>query len=128
MNNPIAVAIDPRAFEHARQQIARIKDATIDLVEAMHVEHRAIQARDEYLAAYMAALIGQPNGLTNKPHSQESAERAGKQDEQYKRLAASRIEAECARLMASAASEAQRLHARLSVSVVEHAIPSGDLH
>lgn len=128
MSEPIAVAIDPRAFEHARQQIARIKDATIDLVEAMHVENRAIQARDEYLAAYVAALIGQPNGLTNKPHSHESAERAGKQDEIYRRLAASRIEAECARMMASAACEAQRLHARLAIAVVEHAIPSGDYH
>jgi hypothetical protein len=128
MSAPIQVAIDARAFHDAKAQIQHIRAAVTTLVEATATEHAAIAARDALLLLETKRLIGTTNPLTNKPHSQASAEDAGKQTDEYKALAAARIEAENARLMASAAYEAQKLYARLAVAVVEHAVPSGDYH
>ncbi len=116
------------AEKNARAQIARIAETTIYLCQSMDAEHAAISARDEYVTAQINSLIGQPNPLTSKPHSQASAEAWAKEQDEYKRLATARIDAEKERLCASASAEAARLHAKLAVAVLEHAVPSGDLH
>ncbi len=114
--------------KNAKTQIARIASATIYLCETMDAEHAAINARNEYVTATVNSLIGQPNVVTGKPHSQASATAWAEEQDEYKRLAAKRIDAEKERLCASAAAEAARLHAKLAVAVLEHAVPSGDLH
>jgi len=124
----MTAVLNPSAVNIAQHQIARIAETTQTLCEAMDAEHTAILARDDYLTLASTALIGQPNPATSKPHSQASAEAAIKDTTEYRRLASARIDAEKARLCASAAWEASKLAARLSVAVIEHAIPTGDLH
>ncbi len=94
----------------------------------MDAEHAAINARDDYVTATINSLIGQLNPLTKKEHSVASATAWAQEQDEYKRLQRVRIDAEKERLCASASAEAAKLHAKLAVAVLEHAIPSGDLH
>jgi hypothetical protein len=116
------------AVDTAKLQISRIADAVRDLCASMEAEHEAISARDAYVSAIVNSLLGQPNAATGKPHSVASAEAWAKEQDDYKALAKIRVEAEANRLCASAGYEAQKLHARLSVAVIEHAVPTGDCH
>ncbi len=116
------------AVDTAKAQIAHTADATLTLCQMMDAETAAIAARDKYFNAEVAKLIGQPNPLTKKEHSQASAEAAVKQTPEYERLATIRHDAEKDRLCASSANEAALLHARLAVAVLELNRASGDLH
>ena len=105
---------------NARLAIEDISLRASDLTQAILFEQAAIAERDDYLTALMNSLIGQPNPMTNKPHSQTSAEAAAKEDGRYRELCAARTDAECARLMASAAYDVAKLSARLQLAAVEH--------
>lgn len=93
-----------------------IRERALVLCAAIRVEHAAIRERDDHLIAVVNSLIGQPNPLTNKPHSQSSAEAIAKDDARYRVLADARLDAECARLMASAEYECAKLSARAMVA------------
>lgn len=106
---------------NARLAIEDISLRASDLTQAILFEQAAITERDDYLTALVNSLIGQPNPmLGGKPYSQTSAEAAAKEDERYKELCAARVDAECARLRASAAYEVARLSARLQLTAVEY--------
>lgn len=135
MSERAPAVVDPRPFDHARQQIARIRDAVLVLCDAIRDEQMAIAARDAFVSHIASALIGHPNPANaGKPHSQASAEAWAKEQDEYKQRAVARIEAGCARLCASAAYDAAKLSAKLTVAAVagdvvvsDHARLTGDL-
>ena len=124
MGNPLperAPAMTDRdvAELNARLAIETITVRADELTEAIRAEQAAIAERDDYLTALVNSLIGSPNPLTGKSHSQSSAESAAKEDARYRELSAARTDAECARLMASAAYDVAKLSARCVVAALE---------
>lgn len=113
-----SVAVKSAAYG-ADVAVTRIGDKAHELADAIRAEQRAITERDEYLSALVNSLIGSPNPLTSKPHSQSSAEALAKEDARYKELHAARTEAECARVLYGAYYEMAKLTARLHVAIVE---------
>lgn len=99
----------------AEHRIAQIERRAVDVCFAIRQEQQAIDDRDTMLSALVNSLIGQPNPLTNKPHSATSAEAAAKDTEQYKAAQAARLTAEVKRVMAWADYERARLIAKLAV-------------
>lgn len=107
-----------RPTDVAAMTVDRITEYADALCDAMRAEQTAILERDELHLALTNSFIGQPNPLTNKPHSQTSAEALAKEDESYKAAQVRRQEAEYARIRASARYEQAKLTARLTVGVV----------
>lgn len=103
------------AILDAEHRVQRIENAAVNVCFALRAERQAVDDRDELLITLRNQLIGQPNPVTNKPHSATSAEESVKLTEQYKAADAERIMAECKHIMALADYERAKLNAQLAV-------------
>lgn len=114
-----------RAAEHAIVQIER---AAFRLASEVRTEARRRETRDARLDFMVNQLIGQPNPLTEKPHSATSAEKAVKDTDEYKALNTAVIDGEMGRILALGKYEATVLAAKLAVAVVAgDAVPQQEI-
>jgi hypothetical protein len=105
-------------MQHASGAVDAIDAAANAVCDAVRNETAARATRDEFLDAITNSLLGQPNPMTEKPHSATSAEKAGKSSDEYKRMDALVQDAECARILAWALLERVKLTAKLAVVAV----------
>lgn len=104
------------ALLDAEHRIQQIETKAVNVAMAVRGESQARDERDDFLAALVNSLIGQPNPLTNKDHSATSAEKAAKDNEDYKAKDRAVLDSECKRILAWADYERAKLSARLAVA------------
>lgn len=109
----------------AEHRIARMEHYATNIAFAIRAEWQARQDRDALLDRMTNQLIGQPNPLTEKPHSATSAEKAVKDTDAYREAAMNVLNAEAGRVLAISDYDRALLTARLMVAVVEgHGVES----
>lgn len=103
------------AILDAEHRVQQIENAAVNVAFAIRAETAARDERDDFLEALVNALVGQPNPMTEKPHSATSAEKAAKCSEDYRAKETAVLNAECKRILAWADYERAKLNAKLAV-------------
>ena len=103
-------------LESPAGKIAEVEAAAERYANAVAAEDAAIKARNDYEADAVAKLVGEPNPMTGKPHSEASARRFVQQTAVWRGLEEARCQMEREKIMASARLTTAQLRARLAVT------------
>lgn len=107
------------AYREANAGVLEVRRAAQRHVEAIRAAAKARADRDALLGELVASIVGQPNPMTNKPHSATSATEAAKELPAYVEAQGKVLDADCRIVLAVAEYDAAKLTAQLLVAAYQ---------